>query len=47
MFQIAKKLMFLTLGIPRIHVNTCGAIVVILTAVNPVLSVPYLQFLVA
>ena len=32
---------------PRIRINTCCASVVTLGTVNPILSVPYLQFLVA
>ena len=37
----------MTSSIPGIHINTCCATVVIFTTVNPILSVPYLQFLVA
>ena len=47
MFQITQKLMCLALSIPRIHINTCCTTIVIVPTVKPILSVPYLQFLVA
>ena len=47
MLQISQRLVFLASSIPRIHVNACCTTISALKTVNPILPVPYLQFLVA